>query len=95
MIELDQGHVLTKVHRYRLDRSRDHVNIEVHEVIAGSNDKFIAWPIEGINMASTNTALHIKGPTQNEVLATLINKIKGLRLIEIFPQEPESKHSFR
>ncbi len=94
-MELDQGQVLTKVHRYRLERSRDHVNIEIHEIIAGSNEKFIAWPIEGVNMASTNKALHIKGRTESEVLANLINKIKGLRTIEIFPQEPESKYSFR
>jgi hypothetical protein len=94
-MELKHGQVLTKVHRYRLDRSRDHVNIEVHEVVAGSSEKFIAWPVEGLNMASTNKALHIKGRTENEALANLINKIKDLRAIEIFPQDSESKYSFR
>ena len=74
-------------------RSHDHVNIEIHQVIDGPGDEFIAWPVEGVNMASINKDLRVSGNTEEEVLAILIEKIKNLRQREIFPQEPKSKDS--
>ena len=83
---IDAGNVFTKVHRYRLQRLNDLINLEVHEVILGADFKFFAVPVQALGQASKNADLQIEGETEYEVVEKLVEKIQKLSKDEIFPK---------
>ena len=94
-MELAKGMVLTKVHRYRLHRSSNTVDIDVHQVISDGSAKFRARPVHPTGMAASNKDLSVEGDTEQEVIEKLVMKIKDMRLEKIFPKEFEANWSNR
>ena len=89
-IILDSGNILTKVGRYQLQRPQGTVRIEVHEIILGSENKFVAVPIEPLGMATSRQDLHIQADSEFEAIEKLVEKIQGLSKDEIFPKATKS-----
>lgn len=83
---LDTGNILTKIHRYQLQRPKGTVRVEVHEIVLGSNDKFVAVPIEPLGQKTTKEQFHVQGNTEYEALESLVELIKELPKEEIFPK---------
>ena len=83
---LDRGNVLTKVHEYHLQRPDITIRIRVHEIILGSEDKFLALPVDPLGMNSSNLELQIKGDTELKALEELVEKIKDMPKENIFPK---------
>lgn len=86
MMTLDDGFVLSKVHHYRLQRPDGAIRIEVHEVILGSDTKFLAVPVERLPIDPAGKEFHVEGNSEFEALERLVEKIKGLPAQQIFPR---------
>ena len=86
MNNLDENDILTRVARYNLIRDARIIYIDVHERLAGNlAGKFVAVP-NLINIVARQEYQGI-GETESEALEDSLSKIKGLNVLEIFPQE--------
>ena len=86
MHNLDDSDILTRVARYNLIRDARIIYIDVHERLAGNlAGKFVAVP-NLINIVARQE-YQGTGETESEALEDSLSKIKGLNVLEIFPQE--------
>ena len=86
MIELNEGDILTRVRRYNLIRDQRMVYIDVHETIAGRlAGKYMAVP----NLVNIVAKQEYQGVGENEMAALedCLQKIKGVGLMELFPEK--------
>ncbi len=86
MIELNEGDILTRVRRYNLIRDQRMVYIDVHETIAGQlAGKYMAVP----NLVNIVAKQEYQGVGENEMAALedCLQKIKGVGLMELFPEK--------
>ena len=83
---LDLDCVLTKVTRYRLQRPDGTVRIDLHEVILGSDAKFVAIPVDALGVATPKQELHVPGEESFLALEALVEKLNGLPHAEIYPK---------
>lgn len=86
---LDSGNVLTKVTPYRLQRSNGTLRIEIHQVISGSDTKFVAVPVDGLGMTSKRRDLHIQASAELEALEKIVSAVQSLTHEEVFPKGDE------
>jgi hypothetical protein len=88
MLELNEGDILTKVTRYNLIRDQRMLYIDVHERIAGNlAGRYLAVP-NLINIVAKQQHQGV-GETESEAIADCLQKIRGLGLLEIFPEKNE------
>jgi hypothetical protein len=88
MLDLNEGDILTKVSRYNLIRDQRMLYIDVHERIAGNlAGNYLAVP-NLINIVARPQYQGV-GQTESEAIADCLKKIKGLGLVEIFPEKEE------
>jgi hypothetical protein len=86
MKELNENDILTRVVRYNLIRNARMIYIDLHERLAGSlAGKFVAVP-NLINIVARQE-FQGTGETESEALQDCLSKIKGLDIVDIFPQE--------
>ena len=86
MKELNENDILTRVVRYNLIRNARMIYIDLHERLAGSlAGKFVAVP-NLINIVARQE-FQGTGETESEALQDCMSKIKGLDIVDIFPQE--------
>ncbi len=86
MIELNEGDILTRVRRYNLIREQRMVYIDVHETIAGRlAGKYMAVP----NLVNIVAKQEYQGVGENEeaALEDCLQKIRGVGLMELFPEK--------
>lgn len=90
MKNLDGNDILTRVSRYNLIRNSRMIYIDVHERLAGNlAGKFVAVP-NLINIVARQE-FQGTGETESEALQDSISKIKGMDIVDIFPQDTEQK----
>ena len=88
MLDLNEGDILTKVTRYNLIRDQRMLYIDVHERIAGNlAGRYLAVP-NLINIVAKQQHQGV-GETESEAIADCLQKIRGLGLVEIFPEKKE------
>ena len=92
MNNLDDNDILTRVARYNLIRDARIIYIDVHERLAGNlAGKFVAVP-NLINIVARQE-YQGTGETEPEALEDSLSKIKGLNILEIFPQDDQNEGS--
>ena len=92
MTNLMPNDILTKVSRYNLIRNQRMIYIDVHERLAGSlAGKFVAVP-NLINIVARQE-YQGTGETELEALEDSLSKIKGLNVLEIFPQDSQGENA--
>jgi hypothetical protein len=92
MNNLDDNDILTRVARYNLIRDARIIYIDVHERLAGNlAGKFVAVP-NLINIVARQE-YQGTGETESEALEDSLSKIKGLNILEIFPQENQDENT--
>ena len=85
MLNLDEGDILTKVQRYNLIRSGRMLYIDVHERLAGNlAGRFVAVP-NLINLIA-RPEFQGTGESEAEALQDGLAKIKGVDILDIFPE---------
>jgi hypothetical protein len=90
MKNLDENDILTRVSRYNLIRNSRMIYIDVHERLAGTlAGKFVAVP-NLINIVARQE-FQGTGETESEALQDSISKVKGMDIVDIFPQDTEQK----
>ena len=90
MNNLDDNDILTRVARYNLIRDARIIYIDVHERMAGNlAGKFVAVP-NLINIVARQE-YQGTGETESEALEDSLSKIKGLDVLEIFPQDNQDE----
>ena len=90
MKNLDENDILTRVSRYNLIRNSRMIYIDVHERLAGNlAGKFVAVP-NLINIVARQE-FQGTGETESEALQDSIAKVKGMDIVDIFPQDTEQK----
>jgi hypothetical protein len=90
MKNLDENDILTRVSRYNLIRNARMIYIDVHERIAGKlAGSFVAVP-NLINIVARQE-FQGTGETESEALQDSLSKIKGLDIVNIFPQDNHNK----
>ena len=90
MENLDANDVLTRVVRYNLIRAARMIYIDVHERLAGNlAGKFVAVP-NLINIVARQE-FQGTGETESEALQDSLSKIRGLNILEIFPQDTQNE----
>ena len=88
MQNLEDNDILTRVARYNLIRNERMIYIDVHERLAGNlADHFIAVP-NLINIVARQE-FQGSGGTEVEALQDCLSKIRGLNIVDIFPQDSE------
>jgi hypothetical protein len=92
MKNLDANDILTKVVRYNLIREARMIYIDVHERLAGNlAGKFVAVP-NLINILARQE-FQGTGETESEALQDSLSKIRGLNIVEIFPQDNQNENA--
>jgi hypothetical protein len=92
MNNLDDNDILTRVARYNLIRDARIIYIDVHERLAGNlAGRFVAVP-NLINIVARQE-YQGTGETESEALEDSLSKIKGLNVLEIFPQENQNENA--
>jgi hypothetical protein len=90
MKNLDENDILTRVSRYNLIRNSRMIYIDVHERLAGNlAGKFVAVP-NLINIVARQE-FQGTGETESEALQDSISKVKGMDIVDIFPQDTDQK----
>jgi hypothetical protein len=90
MKNLDENDILTRVSRYNLIRNSRMIYIDVHERLAGNlAGKFVAVP-NLINIVARQE-FQGTGETESQALQDSISKVKGMDIVDIFPQDTEQK----
>ncbi len=90
MKNLDKNDILTRVSRYNLIRNSRMIYIDVHERLAGNlAGKFVAVP-NLINIVARQE-FQGTGETESEALQDSISKVRGMDIVDIFPQDTEQK----
>ena len=90
MKNLDKNDILTRVSRYNLIRNSRMIYIDVHERLAGNlAGKFVAVP-NLINIVARQE-FQGTGETESQALQDSISKVKGMDIVDIFPQDTEQK----
>ena len=90
MKNLDNNDILTRVSRYNLIRNSRMIYIDVHERLAGNlAGKFVAVP-NLINIVARQE-FQGTGETESEALQDSISKVRGMDIVDIFPQDTEQK----
>ena len=90
MKNLDANDILTRVVRYNLIRDARMIYIDVHERLAGNlAGKFVAVP-NLINIVARQE-FQGTGETESEALQDSLSKIRGLNILEIFPQDTQNE----
>ena len=90
MKHLDENDILTRVSRYNLIRNARMIYIDVHKRVAGNlAAKFVAVP-NLINIVARQE-YQGTGGTESEALEDSLSKIKGLNILEIFPQNNQNE----
>ena len=88
MKDLDENDILTRVSRYNLIRNSRMIYIDVHERLAGNlAGKFVAVP-NLINIVARQE-FQGTGETESEALQDSISKVKGMDIMNIFPQDTD------
>ena len=88
MKDLEENDILTRVSRYNLIRNSRMIYIDVHERLAGNlAGKFVAVP-NLINIVARQE-FQGTGETESEALQDSISKVKGMDIVDIFPQDTE------
>ena len=88
MKNLEENDILTRVSRYNLIRNSRMIYIDVHERLAGNlAGKFVAVP-NLINIVARQE-FQGTGETESEALQDSISKVKGMDIVDIFPQDNE------
>ena len=88
MKNLDENDILTRVSRYNLIRNARMIYIDVHERLAGNlAGKFVAVP-NLINIVARQE-FQGTGETESEALQDSLSKVRGLDIVEIFPQDTQ------
>lgn len=87
MFNINEGDLLTRVHKYELKRSDGQLRIDVHEVIGGeSDDKYFAIPNVLTREEREVESKYIGcGDTETAALEDCLNKIKDEPLHIIIP----------
>ena len=92
MKNLDANDILTRVVRYNLIREARMIYIDVHERLAGKlAGKFVAVP-NLINIVARQE-FQGTGETESEALQDSLAKIRGLNIVEIFPQDTKDENA--
>ena len=92
MKELNENDILTRVVRYNLIRNARMIYIDLHERLAGSlAGKFVAVP-NLINIVARQE-FQGTGETESEALQDCLSKIKGLDIVDIFPQDTQNENA--
>lgn len=92
MKNLDENDTLTRVSRYNLIRNARMIYIDVHERLAGKlAGKFVAVP-NLINIVARQE-FQGTGETETQALEDSLSKIKGLNILEIFPQDSQTENA--
>ena len=92
MKNLDANDILTRVVRYNLIREARMIYIDVHERLAGNlAGKFVAVP-NLINIVA-RPEFQGTGETESEALQDSLSKIRGLNIVEIFPQDTQDNNA--
>ena len=92
MKNLAANDILTKVVRYNLIREARMIYIDVHERLAGNlAGKFVAVP-NLINIVA-RPEFQGTGETESEALQDSLSKIRGLNIVEIFPQDDQNENA--
>ena len=92
MKNLDANDILTRVVRYNLIREARMIYIDVHERLAGNlAGKFVAVP-NLINIVARQE-FQGTGETESEALQDSLSKIRGLNIVEIFPQDNQNDNA--
>ena len=92
MENLDANDILTRVVRYNLIREARMIYIDVHERLAGNlAGKFVAVP-NLINILA-RPEFQCTGETESEALQDSLSKIRGLNIVEIFPQDTQDNNA--
>jgi hypothetical protein len=87
-MQLNEGDILTKVARYNLIRDQRMIYIDVHERLAGNlAGKFLAVP-NLINIVA-KAAYQGVGETESGALEDCLMKIKGLGVMDLFPEKDD------
>ena len=90
MKDLKENDILTRVSRYNLIRDSRMIYIDVHERLAGSlAGKFVAVP-NLINIVARQE-FQGTGETESEALQDSISKVKGMDIVDIFPQDKHNQ----
>lgn len=90
MKNLDENDILTRVSRYNLIRNARMIYIDVHERLAGNlAGKFVAVP-NLINIVARQE-FQGTGETESEALQDSLSKVRGLDIVEIFPQDTQGE----
>ena len=89
-IVLDSGYVLSKVQRYQLQRPQGTLFFDVHQIILGSENKFLAVPVEPLGMSTTRQDLHVYANSEFEAVEKLVEKIQEMPKSEVFPKTTKS-----
>jgi hypothetical protein len=85
LLDLDEGDILTKVQRYNLIRSGRMLYIDLHERLAGNlAGRFVAVP-NLINLIA-RPEFQGTGESEEEALQDSLAKIKGVDILDIFPE---------
>ena len=91
MKNLDENDILTRVSRYNLIRNARMIYIDVHERIAGNlAGKFVAVP-NLINIVARQE-FQGTGETESEALQDSLSKVKGMDVVDIFPQDTDNQN---
>lgn len=91
-MELHQNDILTKVTRYNLIRNGRMIYIDLHQKIQGNlADDYIAVP----NLVNIVAKPEHQGSGKNEkeALEDCLKKIKGLNLVDLFPDSDSELNS--
>ncbi len=90
MKNLDKNDILTRVSRYNLIRNSRMIYIDVHERLAGNlAGKFVAVP-NLINIVARQE-FQGTGETESEALQDSISKVRGMDIVDVFPQDTVQK----
>ncbi len=90
MKNLEDNDILTRVSRYNLIRNSRMIYIDVHERLAGNlAGKFVAVP-NLINIVARQE-FQGTGETESEALQDSISKVRGMDIVDIFPQDTEQR----
>jgi len=89
MWEIPDGSALSKVTKYRLEKNKTIVNIDLHEAISGPlNFKFLAIPVQHpFKLNSCSEKHYGRGDTEKSALRDCLNKIATLTPQKIFPKK--------
>lgn len=82
---LNEGEILSKITNYQYEHGGEAIKIQVHQAILGTDEKYIAVPRQTLGVTQ-NPDLRAEGKTAMEALETLIKKLRGMTMEEIFPK---------